>query len=380
MSSSLSSYLVFEVHFGGTFEFSPLRYVNGVVGGLTVKKDNKLDFKGVCNHLTKRTDDPLYQLFFRLPQCELDKGLKIIENDKDLDSMYAFAESYGLIHVYIAHGPQELEPFYIENMTVYVSDDEVESRKKPVKDAGNMSVDELVAWAEEEATRSKQLDNSLGNGHSGSVSPYQGSGTLDKGSGTQNKGHGSVGQCKVNLDKGKAIMVHEPKKCQIRKDPRRRNAGIVINENVNLSSYDYSDSDSDIDLQQMFEVPQENESDSEYSDKSVDYLSEGEDELISLRKRKTEAKLNPTPTKPYTNTEEHPCPRPTRVYDVAETDIVRDHQEYIDNLMYQLRQGDNGLTDPFTIVEANGDKYPSHDNQTHWKLRKPQVYFILYAL
>ena len=130
----------------------------------------------------------------------------------------------------------------------------------------------------------------------------------------------------------------------------------------------------------MFEVPQENESDSEYSDKSVDYLSEGEDELISLRKRKTEAKLNPTPTKPYTNTEEHPCPRPTRVYDVAETDIVRDHQEYMDNLMYQLRQGDDGLTDPFTILEANGDKYPSHDNQTHWKLRKPQVYFILYAL
>ncbi|PWA52948.1 hypothetical protein CTI12_AA449800 [Artemisia annua] len=120
-----------------------------------------------------------------------------------------------------------------------------------------MSVDELIAWAEEEAARNKVVDDDLGNGHSGSVSPYQGSGTLDKGSGTLNKGNGSLGKGKVTVDKGKAIMLHEGQKGHTQKDARKRNVGIVINDNVNPSVNDFNDSDSDIDLQEMFEVVQE---------------------------------------------------------------------------------------------------------------------------
>nr|GEY47771.1 pentatricopeptide repeat-containing protein [Tanacetum cinerariifolium] len=99
--------------------------------------------------------------------------------------------------------------------------------------------------------------------------------------------------------KGKGIMVDEGKAG--RKSDRSRNSGIVIGDNVNPSFSEDDDSDSDIDIKQRFKGTLDLEemykgntdSESEYSEKSIDYLSEGEDELISLRKRNSEAKKNP---------------------------------------------------------------------------------------
>ncbi|PWA57002.1 hypothetical protein CTI12_AA411610 [Artemisia annua] len=159
----------------------------------------------------------------------------------------------------------------------------------------------------------KVVDDDLGNGLSGNVSLDKGRGTLDKGKGSLDKGNGCVDKGKGNVDKGKSIMVDEGKIGQTRKSARKRNVGIVINHNVNPYQNDFNDSDSDIDLEEMFEDVHEYDSDSEYSDKSLDYLSEGEDELISLRKRNTEAKHNPTLTKPNRNTREPGYPRPSRV-------------------------------------------------------------------
>ncbi|GKD08412.1 pentatricopeptide repeat-containing protein [Tanacetum coccineum] len=83
-----------------------------------------------------------------------------------------------------------------------------------------------------------------------------------------------------------------------RKSARSRNSGIVIEENVNPTFSEDDDSDSDIDMVQRFKGSADLEEmykgitdyESEYSDKSIHYLSEGEDELISLRKRNIEAK------------------------------------------------------------------------------------------
>ncbi|GJS10046.1 putative reverse transcriptase domain-containing protein [Tanacetum coccineum] len=92
-----------------------------------------------------------------------------------------------------------------------------------------------------------------------------------------------------------------------------RNSGIVIEENVNLSYNEQDDSDSDVDsdrdinMEEMFKG--NTNSESEYSDKSVDYLSEGE------------------------------------------SDIVIEHKEYMDKLMYRLSDVGDGLTDPSTILE-----------------------------
>ncbi|GKA17270.1 hypothetical protein Tco_0697107, partial [Tanacetum coccineum] len=73
------------------------------------------------------------------------------------------------------------------------------------------------------------------------------------------------------------------------------------------------------------------DSESEYSDKFVDFLSEAEEELIELRKRKSNAKKTPTP------------------------------------------DGDDGTTDLFQIFETKNEEYPIHDEDTHWKMRKPKV-------
>ncbi|GJQ88949.1 hypothetical protein Tco_0000088 [Tanacetum coccineum] len=229
--------------------------------------------------------------FPELPQCDLDVGLKIIENERDLEAMYDYA---------------------------------LEFRKTVTKDAGNMSLEDLVSWAEEEAAMSSKASD---------VDICVTS-VLDKGKGL--------------ADKGKGIMVYEGKAG--RKTARSRNNGIVIGENVNPSVSEDDDSDSDIEWEQRVKGNAEleemyvgiSDSESEYSDKSVDHLSEGEDELISLRKRNT---------------------------------TVIEHEEYMDILMHQLRGKSDGLSDPFTILEndQSNDRYPIHDDQTHWKMRKPKL-------
>ncbi|GKE75521.1 hypothetical protein Tco_1537562 [Tanacetum coccineum] len=174
-------------------------------------------------------------------------------------------------------------------MCFYGSGDEVKSRRKNyIKDAGNISVEELVSWDEEKADMaSKASDDDM------SVNSVveKGKGLADKGKGLANKGKGLA-------DKGKGIMVDEGNAS--RKSARSWNSGIVIEENVNPIFYkdEDDDSDSDIDMEQrskgsadLEEMYKGNiDSESEYSDKSVDYLSGGEDELISLRKRNIEAK------------------------------------------------------------------------------------------
>ncbi|GKE03374.1 hypothetical protein Tco_1395392 [Tanacetum coccineum] len=238
MAPSGSLFLIFDVHYDGTFNFFPLTYDNGLVYQWVVRKDNRLDLA------TKET---------------------------------------------------------------------------VTKDAGNISVEELVSWAKKEAAMaSKASDDDI------CVTSV-----LDKGKGL--------------ADNGKGLMVDEGKAG--RKTARSRNNGIVIGENVNPSVGEDDDSDSDIEWEQRVKGNAEleemykgiSDSKSEYFDKSVDYLLEGEDELIVRKRNK--------------------------------------HEEYIDTLMHQLRGKGDGLTYPFTILEndQSNEKYLIHDDQTHWKMRKPKV-------
>nr|GEV24647.1 pentatricopeptide repeat-containing protein [Tanacetum cinerariifolium] len=163
---------------------------------------------------------------------------------------------------------------------------ELKSRKTVTKDAGNMRVKDLVSWAEEEAAMANKASD---------VDIFVTS-VLDKGKGLARKGEGLADKGKGLADKGKAITVYEGK--ADRKTARSRNNGIVIGENVNPSVSEDDDSDSDIELEQRFKGSVEleemykvtSDSKSEYSNKSIDYLSEGKDELISLRKRNIESK------------------------------------------------------------------------------------------
>nr|GEV34689.1 pentatricopeptide repeat-containing protein [Tanacetum cinerariifolium] len=179
-------------------------YEHGLVYQWSVRKDNHLDLANVSDFLKEKTESIiLYELFFRLPPCELDVGLKIIENERDLEALYDYAHEYGKIHVYITHGPQDLALYYVKNMCFYGSGDDVMSRRKIVtKDAVYLT------------------------------------------------GKGLAHNGKWLVDKGKGIMADERKAG--RKTARSKNISIVIEENVNPIFSEDDDSDSVIDMEQMF--------------------------------------------------------------------------------------------------------------------------------
>ncbi|GJX98465.1 hypothetical protein Tco_0355484, partial [Tanacetum coccineum] len=88
-------------------------------------------------------------------ECDLEVGLKIIERDSDVAAMYDFVDSYGKLNMFMSHIHQNLTKIYFQNINMEESGDEATSRLRiheiMVKDASNMSYDELVSWAEDEA-------------------------------------------------------------------------------------------------------------------------------------------------------------------------------------------------------------------------------------
>ncbi|GJW73781.1 hypothetical protein Tco_0133151 [Tanacetum coccineum] len=112
------------------------RYGNDVVYLLRVTKDKKYDYEGLCEFPKEELQQRFYAMFFKLPECELDVGLKIVECDFDSKAMYEFADAYGKIEM-----------------------DEVTSKlrihENRKNDDGNMSFKELVSRAEDEARHLK---------------------------------------------------------------------------------------------------------------------------------------------------------------------------------------------------------------------------------
>ncbi|GJV64691.1 hypothetical protein Tco_1475519 [Tanacetum coccineum] len=105
-------------------------------------------------------------------------------------------------------------------------------------------------------------------------------------------------------------------------------------------------------------------------------LSEGEDELIDLRKRKTEAKKVPKSTNQKTLSDmvgSSSGIRRRRVYKVGDSETIIEHEEFMDELIEKLKDGGDVTTDPFKILESKVEKYPIHDVDTHWRMRKPKV-------
>ncbi|GJW23965.1 pentatricopeptide repeat-containing protein [Tanacetum coccineum] len=341
MAPSGSDALYFDVHHDGVFVLNPLRYEHGLVYDWKLYKNRKMDYKTMCEFLKEKTDHAGFTaLYFCLPECDLEVGLKIIERDSDVAAMYDFANSYGKLNIFMSHIHQNLAEFYFQNLNMEESRDEATSRLRiheiMVKDASNMSYDELVSWAEDEAemqtpkkkvvTPKKKLvehvvddvDIPLMNLVESpklkrkllvrnSPSPItkrelMGKGTsptsyvVNKGKSVLNEGN----TVKKAVDKGKSTMVEEENtvKKVVDKGKSRnvcRNNGIVIEDNVNPTVKSDTDSESNPGngINYSMYSDSDSDSDTEYSDKSVDYLSEGEEELIQLRKRKTEAKNAP---------------------------------------------------------------------------------------
>nr|GEX03286.1 hypothetical protein [Tanacetum cinerariifolium] len=174
-------------------------------------------------------------------------------------------------------------------------------------DASNMSYIELISWVEEEAGNLKSLDKHVVAKCKSHVNKI-----MDKGKNPVRK----------IVDKGESLL---------------KNNGIVIEKNVNPVTMDTdSDCESESEAVDEFNYTLYTGSESDYSDKSVDYLSEGEDELIDLRKRKTEAKKAPKKS----NSQTFPVNEGTStsnsrqmVYGVRDSETLMEHEEFMDDDM-----------------------------------------------
>ena len=414
---------LFDVHWDGVFYFDPLRYENGIVYHLRVPKDKKFDYATLYEHLKEHLQTTFYALFFKLPGCQLDVGLKIVEGNTDLEAMYGFCETYGKLDMFLAHIPQNLYEYYYTNL---VPDEAVNEERSKLsikgircKHAGNMTYEEILSWAEEEVVhlQSPPKPRTVSRKHWDSVSPSKkttlnpdnesvvspdvllDSGppdhvddnigpslNVDDENGPADHVDDNIGPS-INVDqelprkfvdKGKAPMVYEDTPVHPKK-PMVRNKGIVIGENVNPT--DTADSSSDSDA----EIPDASllydDSDSELSDRSVDYLSDGEEELIGLRRRNSEAKRAPKVRQESSvpNVVEGSS-RQKKRDGISEKDTVLEHEEFLDDLLRKLKGCDNDvtLTDPFKMVETNVETYPVYDADTHWKMQKPTVILFVH--
>ena len=148
--------LVFKIHYNGVFMFDPLRYDYGREIVMEASSSDRIMFSPLLDILVAKVKQDIWGLFMCIPELDIDSGgLKIIERDADVHALYDLAEKYKTVNVYVAHSPQNLAAYYHINLTLESSDSEVTSKRKHhenlKKDAGNMSYEELVAWAEEEA-------------------------------------------------------------------------------------------------------------------------------------------------------------------------------------------------------------------------------------
>ncbi|GJW15284.1 pentatricopeptide repeat-containing protein, partial [Tanacetum coccineum] len=181
------------------------------------------------------------------------------------------------------------------------------------------------------------------------------------------------------LDKGKGVMSLD-KGDGVRKKrmSRPRGNGISIRENEDPSCGSNSDSESETHLENQMYMSDDSESGE--SLKSFDYLSEGEAEVIELRKRMTqfrsggaegEEEVKGGDNDQNDSFDNEGFVTPKRMFDMGISDTVKEHELDVNALMRRIKGKGCELKDPFTMVDKT-EKYPIYDEATHWKLKKPK--------
>ncbi|GKD09898.1 hypothetical protein Tco_1189583, partial [Tanacetum coccineum] len=87
-----ANYFVFEVHYNGVFSEYPLRYEHGKTLTLKLSKSNKMLFSKMLDMLSYKLEYHIWAIFVYSPRCSLGEGLTIIEDDADIEKLYAIAE------------------------------------------------------------------------------------------------------------------------------------------------------------------------------------------------------------------------------------------------------------------------------------------------
>ncbi|GJZ59174.1 hypothetical protein Tco_0614990 [Tanacetum coccineum] len=147
--------IVLDVFYNGCFLIYPLKS-GGEAVELKLSKVNKLSYKQFCDLLLEKVKQDIWHWFYCKPDCSLEEGLTIMENDRDVKKMYEMANLHGLLEVYVSHSAQLLvTDYYLKNLCVNESYDEVTSQlrshQKIKKDIDSYSLEEMIAWEQKES-------------------------------------------------------------------------------------------------------------------------------------------------------------------------------------------------------------------------------------
>ena len=334
----------------GIFKEDPLRYEDGVILHAYIAR---LSLKDLLEHVKRYTMCAhVFGLYYKMPHTELDKGLVKLDCDWECNRMYDLAGLFGKLEVYVDHTNLDFSK-YLAN-----TDPGTPTSKYKKRYCNEFSEEELVNWAEEEAGEDVVIATASDKGKSSVV---------DK------------GKCSV-VDKGKSSVseagVSEADDCEFGVTQAGVGESGVSEIAVGTSNVDANASDSeDSEYVDNGMLEESDSEDSDFSDKSIDYLSAGEEELIEHRTRKASRVKN----KPTAVPDMAANPNTSRPRGVERNDVFVEHDEFIDELLKKMNDvdADGNLQDPFLGVQASQDRYPTHDENTHWRMQAPKVnYFI----
>ncbi|GJT03256.1 multidrug resistance-associated protein 5 [Tanacetum coccineum] len=105
--------------------------------------------------------------------------------------------------------------------------------------------------------------------------------------------------------------------------------------------------------------------DSDYSNKSFDYLSAG---LRTRKANRSKIRLPPIPDMAdFAST--------SRATGSNKNEVLVEHDDFIADLLRKLKGDgeDYNLQDPFVDVKETEDRYPTHDQSIHWRMKTPNV-------
>nr|GEU71617.1 transposase, MuDR, MULE transposase domain protein [Tanacetum cinerariifolium] len=116
---------VLDIFYNGCFFIYPFNY-GGDALELKISEVNKLSYKQMCDLLVEKVNEDIWHWFYCKPDCCLEEGLTIVENDMDVKIMYEMANLHGHLEVYVTHFLQYLVTDYnLKNLCVDETYDEV---------------------------------------------------------------------------------------------------------------------------------------------------------------------------------------------------------------------------------------------------------------
>nr|GEU56976.1 transposase, MuDR, MULE transposase domain protein [Tanacetum cinerariifolium] len=156
VTSYKSDEMVIEVHFESYFFFCPLDYPVGQILDLRLPRSTRMSYKEMTDLLLDKTKDEIWKWFYCKLKCNLEKGLTLVENDRDYEKMFELTNIHGYLDVYVGHNPQvTLLDLYFKPLEVVCESDKkvtskYRSQEKARKDSSTMSLEVLIAWEQKE--------------------------------------------------------------------------------------------------------------------------------------------------------------------------------------------------------------------------------------